>query len=183
MALPEGSYTQIAYVVRNVEEFATRWTHLAGAGPWFVLEAQTKNTVYRGQPTASQYRLALAFLGGTYLELIQPTDDEPSIFKEILDQRGEGFHHISPQLSALQGASYDARCREMERRGLTLAMNNEVLGMGRASYYDALAGIGGFIEVFEAGTSYGMVPYLADLHLAWDGQDPIRKIEALAGKF
>ena len=183
MALPEGSYTQIAYVVKNVEQAAAHWTKVAGAGPFYVLEAETKNTIYRGRPTNSRYRLALAFLGGTYLELIQPIDDEPSIFNEILALRGEGFHHISPQLSALKGATFDERCREMEHRGLTLSMNNEVVGLGRAAYYDALDTIGGFIEVFEAGESYGMVPYIADLHLAWDGKEPIRKIETLFGKF
>jgi len=123
MALPKGSYTQIAYVVKNVEEAAARWTKVSGAGPWFVLEPQTINTIYRRQPTKSGYRLGLTFLGGTYIELIQPTNNEPSIFKEILDLRGEGFHHISPQLSVLKGASYDDRCREMEQRGLKLAMN------------------------------------------------------------
>lgn len=183
MALPECSYTQIAYVVKNVEEAAAHWTKVSGAGPWFVLEPETKNTIYRGQPSNSGYRLGLTFLGGTYIELIQPTDDRPSIFKEILDQRGEGFHHISPQLSALKGASFDERCRDLESRGLKLAMNNEVVNMGRAAYYDALDSIGGFIEVFEAGEGYGMVPYIADLHLTWDGKDPIRKIESIFGKF
>ena len=183
MALPEGSYTQIAYVVKNVEEAAANWTKVSGAGPWFILEPETKNTIYRGQPSNSSYRLGLTFLGGTYIELIQPTDNEPSIFKEILDKRGEGFHHISPQLSALKGATFDERCREMESRGLKLAMNNEVVNMGRAAYYDALGSINGFIEVFEAGEAYGMVPYIADLHLAWDGKDPIRKMETIFGKF
>ncbi|MBC7887015.1 MAG: VOC family protein [Ferruginibacter sp.] len=183
MILPEGSYTQIAYVVKNVEAAAAHWTKVSGAGPWFILEPETKNTIYRGQPTSSSYRLGLTFLGGTYIEMIQPTDDEPSIFKEILDLRGEGFHHISPQLSGLKGAAYDERCREMERRGLKLAMNNEVVHMGRAAYYDALDSIGGFIEVFEAGEGYSMVPYIQELHLAWDGKDPIRKMETIFGKF
>lgn len=183
MSLPEGSYSQIAYIVRNAEEAATRWTKLSGAGPWFILEPETKNTIYRGKASNHRYRLALTFLGGTYLEMIQPMDTEPSIFNEILEKRGEGFHHISPQLSPLSGASFDERCREMEQRGLKLAMSNEVVGLGRSAFYDALDDIGGFIEVFEAGSSYAMIPYISDLHLAWDGKEPIRKMETLFGKF
>lgn len=71
----------------------------------------------------------------------------------------------------------------MEQRGLQLAMKNGAVGMGRAAFYDALDTIGGFIEVFEAGASYPMVPFIADLHLSWDGKDPIRKMETLFGKF
>lgn len=146
------------------------------------MEPETRNTIYRGKPSNDRYRLALTFLGGTYLEMIQPMDDEPSIFNEVLAKRGEGFHNVSPQLSSLSGASFDERCLEMERRGLKLAMNNEVVGLGRAAFYDALDTIGGFVEVFEAGESYSMIPTVADLHLSWDGRAPIRKMESLFEK-
>ena len=62
-------------------------------------------------------------------------------------------------------------------------MTTEVVGMGRFTYYDALGSMGCFIEIVEYGKAYAMIPYLADLHLAWDGKDPIRKVETLQGKF
>jgi Glyoxalase/Bleomycin resistance protein/Dioxygenase superfamily len=182
MALPEGAYTQTAFVVRNIEGTATGWTSLTGAGPWYLLEPETKNTVYRGKPSGDKYRLAMGFLGATCIELIQPLDHEPSILNEILTVRGEGFHHVCPKMSGLSGASFDARCRELERGGLQLASNTEVIGLGRAAFYDALDSIGGFIEVFELGPGYAMVPLMADIHLAWDGSDPIRQLESLFRK-
>lgn len=183
MALPEGSYMQASYVVNNLEESAANWTKLTGAGPWFISEAKTKNTVYRGQPASFTFRIALAFLGATQLELVQLTDDGPSVFKETLDKSGPGFNHVCPQMSGLSGAAFDERCREMERRGMEQAMITEVVGSGRFAYYDALDTIGCFVEIYESGKGYAMVPYLADLHLGWDGKDPIRKIESLMGKF
>jgi len=182
MALPEGSYTQTAFVVRSIETTAMLWTRLTGAGPWYLLEPETRNTIYRGRPGNDKYRLALGFLGGTCMELIQPLDTEPSILNEILAVRGEGFHHVCPHMTALAGASFDARCRELERTGLKLAMSNEVVGLGRAAFYDALDSVGGFIEVFELGNAYPMVPAMADGHLGWDGSDPIRRMETLFGK-
>jgi Glyoxalase/Bleomycin resistance protein/Dioxygenase superfamily len=182
MALPEGSYTQTAFVVRNIEDTATRWTSLTGAGPWYLLEPETTNTIYRGKPTNEKYRLAMTFLGATCLELIQPLDQEPSILNEILAARGEGFHHVCPRISGLSGESFDARCRELEQRGLQLASKTEVVGLGRAAFYDALDAIGGFIEVFELGEGYPMVPLMADTHLAWDGSDPIRRLDSLFKK-
>ena len=183
MALPEGSYTQTAYVVNNLEESAAHWSKVSGAGPWFVSEAETKNTIYRGKPSGFGFRIALAFLGATQLELVQMTDEEPSIFKEIRDKRGFGFHHICPQISGLSGEGFEERCHEMESQGLHVAMTTEVTGTGRFAYYDALDSIGCFIEIVEFGKAYALVPYMADLHLAWDGKDPIRKIETLFGKF
>jgi Glyoxalase/Bleomycin resistance protein/Dioxygenase superfamily len=183
MALSEGSYSQTAFVVRNIEETAARWTRLTGAGPWYLLEPETKNTIYRGKPGNDRYRLALGFLGGTCMELIQPLDKEPSIVNEVLDRRGEGFHHVCPHMTSLYGLSYDERCRQLEQSGLQLAMKNEVVGLGRAAFYDARESISGFIEVFELGQGYPMVPLMADIHAAWDGTEPIRRLESLFGRF
>jgi Glyoxalase/Bleomycin resistance protein/Dioxygenase superfamily len=183
VALPEKSYTQTCFVVRDMDKAAREWTRRTGAGPWYTLAPETKNTIYHGTPGHDKYRLALGFLGASCLELIQPLDDEPSILNEILEKRGEGFHHVSPQLSGLSGASFDQRCRELEKDGLRIAMTNDVVGLGRAAFYDAFASIGGFIEVFELGKAYPMVPFMADQHLAWDGSDPVRPMESLFGKF
>lgn len=180
---PDGSFTQTAFVVKDVERTAKRWTALTGAGPWFILEPETRNTIYRGSPSNAKYRLGMAFVGASLIELIQPTDDQPSILNEVLAERGEGFHHVAPRLTGLRGPTFDARCRELEAAGLQLAMSNEVVGLGRASFYDAKEQTGGFIEVFELGSGYAMVPLMANLHRDWDKSDPIRPLETLFGKF
>ena len=179
MALSEHSYTQTAYVVNDLEAAAQRWTKATGAGPWYMLAPETCNTVYRGEPGEDRYRLILGFLGATLIGLIQPLDDKPSIFNEVLRERGEGFHHVSPQLGALSGATFDERCHVFEQRGLAVAMTNVVVGLGRATFYDAKDSLGGFVEVFELGSAYPMVPAMADEHLVWDGSRVIRSFDSL----
>ena len=182
MQVPEGSLTQVAYVVRDVEASAARWTNATGAGPWFLLEPETKGTLYRGNLAHDRYRLGMGFVGTTLIELIQPMDSEPSVLNEVLAERGEGFHHVCPHLAALAGAAFDERCHELEGKGLKLAMSTEIVGLGRAAFYDAKSTIGGFIEVFELGQGYAVVPLMAELHAGWDGIDPIRQMQTLFGK-
>jgi Glyoxalase/Bleomycin resistance protein/Dioxygenase superfamily len=179
MALPEGSYTQTAYVVKDVEAAARRWTETTGAGPWYRLTPETRDTVYRGKKGEDHYKLVLGFLGATLIELIQPLDDQPSLFNEVLRGRGAGFHHVSPQLAALKGITFDERCHVFEQRGLVCVMTNFVVGLGRAAFYDAQDAIGGFVEVFELGAAYSIVPGMADEHLRWDGSRVIRGFDSL----
>lgn len=181
MALQEGSISQTAYVVHDVEKTAARWTALTGAGPWYLLEPETTNTIYRGAPSECRYRIALSFCGTEMLELIMPMNDEPSIFTEVLNERGEGFHHIAPRIMALQGPTFDARLAELESLGLSAAMTNDIAGLGRCAFYDAKDSLGGFIEVFEVGGMFNLLPMMADIHAGWDGKEPIRQMESLFG--
>jgi hypothetical protein len=175
--LPEGSYSQVCYVVRDIEEAAHRWTSTTGAGPWFVFEAAAQDKLYRGRTGTDRSLAALAALGGMSIELYQPLDDEPSIINEILDSRGEGFHHVHPRISGLSGATYDARCAEYERKGLEVAMSCTFPGIGRAAFYDALDTIGGFIEVLELGAAYPVMDVIAGAHQGWDGERPMRTLD------
>ena len=53
-------------------------------------------------------------------------------------------------------------------------------GIGRAAFFDALDSIGGFVEVMEVEEDgHGAVERLREIHLGWDGSDPIRTFEDL----
>jgi 4-hydroxyphenylpyruvate dioxygenase-like putative hemolysin len=47
----------------------------------------------RGKPVEASMVAAIAQSGNIQLELIQPLEG-PSIWKEFLEQRGEGIHHV-----------------------------------------------------------------------------------------
>jgi hypothetical protein len=49
---------------------------------------------YRGQPTTADVSIAMGFAGHMMIELIQPRDDKPSVYREIVQARGYGFHHL-----------------------------------------------------------------------------------------
>ncbi len=60
----------------------------------FYAEALCLPLVKRGEAPARGARVALVAVGGSYLELIQPTRDD-SPFAEHIAERGEGLHHVA----------------------------------------------------------------------------------------
>jgi len=44
----------------------------------------------------------MAFAGHMMIELIQPKDNERSVYKETIDQRGYGFHHLGIAVSEVE---------------------------------------------------------------------------------
>ncbi|SIS05777.1 VOC family protein [Natronorubrum thiooxidans] len=93
--IPELS--QVAFVVEDLEDGMDRFEGLLGVGPWQVYRfeppALTDRT-FRGESHEYSMRLALAQLGETMLELIEPLEG-PSIYTEHLDEHGEGLHHVA----------------------------------------------------------------------------------------
>jgi 4-hydroxyphenylpyruvate dioxygenase-like putative hemolysin len=55
------------------------------------------NATYRGQPTEAQAKLAFFDMGQVQIELIEPLGGD-SVWQEVLDEKGEGVHHIAFQV-------------------------------------------------------------------------------------
>jgi methylmalonyl-CoA/ethylmalonyl-CoA epimerase len=90
------SVCQIALVVRNLEESAQRYADLFGVpvpSVYTIPPPSEAHTRYRGKPTGTRSRLVVFDLGQVVLELTE-ADDQPSSWKEFLENRGEGVHHI-----------------------------------------------------------------------------------------
>ena len=89
--------TQVAFVVEDLEDGMDRFSNVLGVGPWDVYRfeppALTDRT-FRGESHEYSMRLALATVGETMLELIEPLEG-PSIYTEHLDEHGEGLHHVA----------------------------------------------------------------------------------------
>jgi 4-hydroxyphenylpyruvate dioxygenase-like putative hemolysin len=58
-------------------------------------------TVYRGQPSPARAKLAFFDMGQVKIELIEPIGDL-SAWKETLNAKGEGIHHIAFQIKKHQ---------------------------------------------------------------------------------
>ena len=88
---------QVALVVRDLEATMERYVHDYGIGPWDIYEfnpATVSEMTKDGEPAECAWRLALAMVGTTSWELIQPLDDK-SMYAEFLAEKGEGLHHIA----------------------------------------------------------------------------------------
>ena len=89
--------SQIAIVVRDMEQSLKSYTENLGWGPWSVFDYKPPllhDTMVRGEPV--EYRMigAETKVDGLGFELIQPVSG-PSIYQEYLDTYGEGVQHIA----------------------------------------------------------------------------------------
>ena len=86
----------VSIIVRDLEATLREYVERGGVGPWAIYTyaaPDLQNMKVRGKPTSYSMRLALAWVGGILWELIQPLEG-PSIYREFLDTRGEGVHHV-----------------------------------------------------------------------------------------
>ena len=92
---PLPGIMQTSFIVPDVGAAIDRWITDVGVGPWFLLDHFTGvDPVYRGGPSQADVTIAMAFAGHMQIELIQPNDEHPSVYQEVRDGRGWGFHHF-----------------------------------------------------------------------------------------
>ena len=168
---PDNGVIQMAYVVADLDAAIREWITKLRVGPWFVLEHFTGvDPVYRGQPSRADVRLAMSFAGHMNMELIQPNNDAPSVYREVIERRGYGFHHWG-----VATWSFDAAVAQYERGGYPLAFRAAVPSGGRVGYMDTTGVLPGFTELIELGGDFEQVFgrfYRASID--WDGKDPVR---------
>jgi hypothetical protein len=168
---PDDGIIQMAYVCKDIHAAMDHWVKKLNVGPWFLLNSFTGiDPLYRGKPSQANVKLAMSFAGHMNVELIQPTNDAPSVYKEILDTRGPGFHHFG-----VATANFDADFERYRAAGHDAAFFLRVPSGGRVAYMDTIAQLGAFVELIELGGMFEPVFnsfYRASI--GWDGKDPVR---------
>lgn len=88
---------QVCFVVRDVEKTARAFCDFFGfeyKEPHTTEPKEITGAHYYGTPTDTIARIVVFHVGPQLdLELLEP-NDQPSTWREILDTRGEGFHHL-----------------------------------------------------------------------------------------
>lgn len=132
---------QVGFVVRDVEATKRKFaeffgvpvpdTLLANRGEAHYHVVQTR---YLGKPSPkSEAKLAFFEVGGAMaIELIEP-NEEPSIWRDWLDEHGEGIHHVAFVVDDME-----KRIQSCEAFGMTtLQTGNFAAGDGCYAYMDA----------------------------------------------
>jgi hypothetical protein len=168
---PRGGIIQMAYTVPDMHEAIGFWVRDLRVGPWFLLDHFTgEHPVYRGAPSRADVAIAMAFAGHMQVELIQPNDDHPSVYRETIERSGHGFHHFGRASD-----NVDGDIAEMESRGYSLAFRAGVPTGGDVAYMDGGPDRPGFVELISATTGMEQVfTRFWQASLGWDGADPIR---------
>jgi hypothetical protein len=165
---PAGAVIQYAYTVADIETAINVYVDRLGVGPWFrVGPFSPSQATYRGQPCRMTITLARAFAGDTMIELIEQHDDGPSIYREVIDQKGYGFHHF-----AIAARDFDA---ELTRLGYPVVFEDRAPSGARVVYVDSTEVLPGFVEVVEMSEAMeAMYEKFRVSAVGWDGSDPIR---------
>ena len=168
---PDDGIIQMAYIVEDIQSAMRTWSNDLRVGPWFLLDHFTGvDPIYRGVPSTADVALAMGFAGHMQIELIQPNDDNPSVYRETRDERGWGFHHYG-----VATHQFEDDIERYEAKGYELAFRAGVPTGGSVGYLDTNGALPGMLELIEVGPMMETVfTRFYQASLGWDGSDPVR---------
>jgi methylmalonyl-CoA/ethylmalonyl-CoA epimerase len=140
------SIDQVAVVVRDLDAAMERYAAQLGIGPWDIYTYgphRMHTMTFRGRDQPYVMKLALAQVGTTQYELIEPVEG-PTTYHEYLEQRGEGLHHVGYYVDDI-----DTEIARMAALGYPLLQSGRGFGVdgdGAYAYFDSEAGLGCIVE-------------------------------------
>jgi len=151
--VPEGqpeffgrrAIVQIGVVVKDIEKASAAYADLLGVAvpKWSWTDTEDKaHTQFKGKPSPARAKLAFIELKNITLELIEP-DRNPSTWREFLDTKGEGVHHIAFEIKGM-----DDETALLAKKGMSLLQKGDYEG-GRYAYIDGAANLGLILELLE----------------------------------
>ncbi|RXR30503.1 VOC family protein [Sphingobium fluviale] len=174
---PHRGIIQTAYVVENLRASVNIWHSTLGVGPWFVADRLClESATYRGLAVEQDIAVAMAFSGHTLFELIQPLSDGPSVYHDIIEASGYGFHHV-----ARASVDFDADIEFYAAQGHPMVFQALVPTGSRIAYVDTVGAISGFTELIEySPLNDRFFTQIYKGALGWEGDDPVRSFDDLA---
>lgn len=176
---PLGGIVQVAYVVEDLQKSITEFSEKFNIGPWFYSNGYTlKEASYRGKPTDMRMGLALSFSGNMCFEVIQPLDDKPSVYWDVIKKKGYGFHHLG-----MATTQYEVDVARYQKMGYVLAFEGLTPRGIRFAYFDTTGDLPGMLELIEYNdTQLKFLSLMQQASVNWDGKDPSRKIEIITSQ-
>ena len=145
--LDEDAIMQICFVTDNLEKSLDWFADLTGKTPGHIGAAaghDEARAVYHGKPAEVSCRLAMFKFGNIDVEFLQP-GPEKSAWRDLLEERGPGCHHI-----AFRTRNLTRRDAYLESKGHKLLQRGEFEGShGRYAYYDTVKDLGVMVELLE----------------------------------
>jgi hypothetical protein len=167
--LAPGSVYHTGYVVTDLRASIRHWVEQLGAGPFFLFEGfRFTDPVYRGSNIGPQVTLAFAFSGDFCVELIQQTDDTPSIYREA----SRALHHVGiavPDLDAATGLYAE--------KGIECSFRGGFPFGGGCAYLDTVDRLGFMTELVErTPTIDAMLAQMRAAHANWNRRDHVAQL-------
>jgi 4-hydroxyphenylpyruvate dioxygenase-like putative hemolysin len=143
---------QVCVVVKDIQKAMERYWNIFGIGPWQIYTFQPPDltdTTFRGKPEPYTMKLATAQIGTVQWELIEPLEGR-STYKEFLEQKGEGLHHVAVAVD-----DYDKTVATLEKQGMGILMNGTWHGTTYA-YMDTEKALNAIIEIYKMPPGFEM---------------------------
>lgn len=137
--------TQIGILVQDIEKTSQVYADFFGVEKPEAIITDTiekAQTQYKGEPSIARAKLAFFNMGSLQVELIEP-DENPSTWREHLDEHGEGVHHIAFQIEGMK-----EKIQVLEQAQMPLVQKGEYEG-GRYAYIDSVNDLKVMIELLE----------------------------------
>lgn len=167
-----GAIRQNGYVVEDLDRAIGHWVDVLGIGPFFKApHLKLEHYSYRGEESAPDLSIALAYSGDLQIELIQQHNDAPSSYRDFLRAHGPGLQHFC----TFANGDYDGDRERFRSLGLRVNSEGKLLGGGRFTYYDTEGHAGTIVEFGEGAPATREV--FEKIRLAsvnWNGEAPVR---------
>src|SRR3546814_10516598 len=95
---------------------------------------------YRGEPAVLAIKVAFGFTGGLLIELVEPMEGDRSVFTEVLEERGPGYHHVMLRMD------FDKGFAQLSEQGYKVALESTTPLGERCALFDTQEANDGFIE-------------------------------------
>lgn len=138
--------TQIGFIVRDMDKTKKKFAEFLGVeepDAFWSEGIEKTQSEFNGKPCPARARLAFFKVGDTLdIELIQP-DEQPSVWRNFLDENGEGVHHIAFQVKGMK-----EKVALLEKAGMPLIQKGEYTG-GRYAYMNSTGDLKVLLELLE----------------------------------
>ena len=138
--------TQIGFVVNDIEKTSQAFADFLGVEKpqWSLTDTIDKtHGEFNGEPCPARAKLAFFHVGETLdIELIEP-DETPSVWRNVLNEKGEGVHHIAFVVNGMK-----EKILALEGNGMKLLQRGEYTG-GRYAYIDCVDQLTPLDELLE----------------------------------
>lgn len=140
---------QIGIVVKDVEAVTKKIQEIFGfekaaeVGMNGTAAYDEANVQYKGEKIRGDFKGAFYDFGSVQIEFMSPADDGPSVWRDFLEEHGQGIHHI-----AWKVADTEETREFLESKGLKM-MQKGSWPTGTYAYFDGLDSIGMIIETLE----------------------------------
>lgn len=163
---------EVAYVVDDMDRAVAHWTGNYGVGPFFTGLFEVPDQSYRGTPAPGRMMVSFGYSNGALVELIQPLDDGPSVYHEVLEATGPGPHHVMFRID-----DHDAEVARYKARGFEVVQSGR-FGTSDFSMVDTRRETGSFTEIMAFGEALNaLYERIKTASEEWDGvTEPQRKL-------